>query len=88
VLATAIPTSLLQELLTNPEAGANDLASILYESNKPAWFTALPTDIQDYLAIPQVSPTKTVTEDSAAMPTKAVAMGVMGAAGVIGLLAL
>ncbi|KAF2199606.1 hypothetical protein GQ43DRAFT_473493 [Delitschia confertaspora ATCC 74209] len=49
VLLTAVPESLRQIAATNLPAASQILWSEFLDDNKPAWFTALPTDIQGYL---------------------------------------
>jgi hypothetical protein len=49
VLETAIPTSVIQEALTNPNGYANEIESQFNNGERPDWFTALPSDIQGYL---------------------------------------
>ena len=55
VLATALPSSLVAEALTNTGAVASQIASEFSVGSTPAWFTALPTGIQSYLLGPVAS---------------------------------
>lgn len=54
VLQTALPSTLIQEALTNPAGVSSELASEFAADETPAWFTALPTDVQTYL-IPAIA---------------------------------
>ncbi|KAF4556955.1 Hypothetical protein D9617_1g088370 [Elsinoe fawcettii] len=49
VLQTALPSSLVQEALTNSDAVSSQIASQFAAGQTPSWFTALPTDIQSFL---------------------------------------
>ncbi|KAK4508463.1 hypothetical protein PRZ48_002202 [Zasmidium cellare] len=49
VLQTALPSSLIQEALTNSAAVSSKIASEFSAGETPAWFTALPSDVQTYL---------------------------------------
>ncbi|OCL09082.1 hypothetical protein AOQ84DRAFT_405350, partial [Glonium stellatum] len=49
VLLTAIPESLREIAATNIPAVSRILWSEFLDGSKPAWFTAMPTDIQNYL---------------------------------------
>ncbi|KAG8625800.1 hypothetical protein KVT40_006201 [Elsinoe batatas] len=49
VLQTALPTSLVQEALTNSDAVSSQIASQFAAGQTPSWFTALPTNIQSFL---------------------------------------
>ncbi|KAF2162352.1 hypothetical protein M409DRAFT_27356 [Zasmidium cellare ATCC 36951] len=49
VLQTALPSSLIQEALTNSAAVSSEIASEFSAGSTPAWFTALPSDVQTYL---------------------------------------
>ncbi|KAF2223124.1 hypothetical protein BDZ85DRAFT_282158 [Elsinoe ampelina] len=49
VLQTALPSSLIQEALTNSDAVSSQIASEFAAGQTPSWFTALPTDIQSFL---------------------------------------
>lgn len=49
VLQTALPSSLIQDALTNSEGVSSQLASEFAAGNTPSWFTALPSDVQNYL---------------------------------------
>ena len=55
VLATALPSSLVAEALTNSQAVASEIASEFSAGSTPAWFTSLPTAIQSYLLGPVAS---------------------------------
>ncbi|KXT10856.1 hypothetical protein AC579_1954 [Pseudocercospora musae] len=49
VLQTALPSSLIQEALTNSAGVSSELASEFAAGQTPSWFTALPSDVQTYL---------------------------------------
>lgn len=49
VLQTALPSSLINEALTNSAGVSSQLASEFAAGETPAWFTALPTAVQTYL---------------------------------------
>jgi len=49
VLQTALPSTLIQEALTNSAAVSSQIASEFSAGQTPTWFTALPSDIQTYL---------------------------------------
>ncbi|KAK5115956.1 hypothetical protein LTR62_000412 [Meristemomyces frigidus] len=49
VLATALPSSLVAEAMTNPVAASSEISAEFAAGSTPTWFTALPTDIQTYL---------------------------------------
>ncbi|KAI5369917.1 hypothetical protein Slin15195_G007950 [Septoria linicola] len=49
VLQTALPSSLIQEALTNSAGVSSELASQFAAGETPSWFTALPSDVQTYL---------------------------------------
>ncbi|KAK4634366.1 hypothetical protein CLAFUW4_00840 [Fulvia fulva] len=61
VLQTALPSSLIQEALTNSAAVASDISAEFAAGSTPAWFTALPTDVQTYLVPSQLYPNATAT---------------------------
>ncbi|KAF2791410.1 hypothetical protein K505DRAFT_376794 [Melanomma pulvis-pyrius CBS 109.77] len=50
LLATAVPPSILALALTNVPAVSRLLWSEFLDDKTPAWFTALPTDVQQYLS--------------------------------------
>ncbi|KJX95410.1 hypothetical protein TI39_contig4114g00015 [Zymoseptoria brevis] len=60
VLQTALPTTLVQEFLTNSAAAASQIQSAFNAGDYPAWFTALPSDVQIFL-VPAGLPTATAT---------------------------
>ena len=49
VLATALPPRLASELASDPAQFSSDVVSAFSASGVPAWFTGLPTPIQNYL---------------------------------------
>lgn len=49
MLATALPSSLVAEALTNSAAVSSEIASEFMAGATPSWFAALPSDIQTYL---------------------------------------
>lgn len=49
VLQTALPSTLIQEYLTNSAAVSSELASDFSAGEYPDWFTSLPTAVQTYL---------------------------------------
>lgn len=49
VLQTALPSSLIQEALTNSAGVSSEFASQFAAGETPSWFTALPSDVQTYL---------------------------------------
>lgn len=55
VLATALPSSLVAEALTDPAAVSSEIASEFSAGITPSWFAALPTGIQSYLLGPAAS---------------------------------
>ncbi|OQO05141.1 hypothetical protein B0A48_08161 [Cryoendolithus antarcticus] len=55
VLQTGLPSSILQEALTNSAGLSSEIASE-FRVATPTWFTALPTDIQTYLVSAANSP--------------------------------
>ncbi|EUC31872.1 hypothetical protein COCCADRAFT_100154 [Bipolaris zeicola 26-R-13] len=59
VLAHAIPSQSISYALASPAAFASEMASCLSASSTPAWYQALPTDVQSLL--PQIYPQETPT---------------------------
>jgi hypothetical protein len=59
VLLTALPSSLLAIAITNSDEAASIIASSFAAGETPAWFSALPTDVQSYLLYSEVTPTAT-----------------------------
>lgn len=49
VLQTALPSSLVQEFLTNSAEASSAIASEFAAGSIPSWFTGLPSDVQTYL---------------------------------------
>ncbi|EME89760.1 uncharacterized protein MYCFIDRAFT_210177 [Pseudocercospora fijiensis CIRAD86] len=65
VLQTALPSSLIQEALTNSAGVSSELASEFAAGQTPSWFTALPSDVQTYL-VPAIVDATAVTSASGA----------------------
>ena len=81
ILATAVPTSLQGLLSTNPGLFYTQLAT---QTAAPAWYTALPSDVQNYLSSVANAEVSIVQSDlKAAAPTHG-AMKVAGAALAVG----
>ncbi|KAI4797496.1 hypothetical protein E4T44_12094, partial [Aureobasidium sp. EXF-8845] len=49
VLATAVPSSLIPEFLTNSAGVFSSLGAELAASSTPSWIAALPSDVQSYV---------------------------------------
>lgn len=49
VLETALPSTLVQEALTNSASVASEISSEFAAGQTPTWFTGLPSDVQTYL---------------------------------------
>ena len=64
VLLTALPPSLLAIAVTNTAAVASIIESAFSAGQTPAWFSALPTDVQNYLLYSEVTPTATPVGNS------------------------
>ncbi|EMD01258.1 hypothetical protein BAUCODRAFT_204022 [Baudoinia panamericana UAMH 10762] len=85
VLQTALPSTLVQEALTNSAAVSSQIASQFSAGQTPTWFTALPSDIQTFLVPLATSPgalssvaanvTSRANISSAAAPTGIIAGG-------------
>ncbi|USP74379.1 uncharacterized protein yc1106_01653 [Curvularia clavata] len=59
VLAHAIPSQSVSYAIASPAAFASEMASCLSASSTPAWYQALPTDVQSLL--PQIYPQEVVS---------------------------
>lgn len=68
VLQTALPSSLIQEALTNSAGVSSQLASEFAAGETPTWFTALPTDVQTYL-VPAIANATAVTTGASSTGT-------------------
>lgn len=68
VLQTALPSSLIQEALTNSAGVSSQLASEFAAGETPTWFTALPTEVQTYL-VPAIANATAVTTTGTASAT-------------------
>lgn len=91
VLQTALPSSLINEALTNSAGVSSQLASEFAAGETPAWFTALPTAVQTYLipAFANATGTMSTAGTGALMTTTpatatATASSVGGGSGTIG----
>ncbi|EUC46429.1 hypothetical protein COCMIDRAFT_35917 [Bipolaris oryzae ATCC 44560] len=75
VLAHAIPSESISYALASPSAFASEMASCLSASSTPAWYQALPTDVQSLLPqiypheTPTPTPTPSATSSSTPSPT-------------------
>ncbi|GAB7338619.1 hypothetical protein MBLNU457_5354t1 [Dothideomycetes sp. NU457] len=69
VLATALPSSLVAEALTNSAAVSSEIASEFRAGATPSWFAALPTDIQTYLNPPVPTNVSGAGSSAAALQT-------------------
>ncbi|KAF2109809.1 hypothetical protein BDV96DRAFT_691469 [Lophiotrema nucula] len=70
LLATAVPPSILALALTNVPAVSRLLWSEFLDDNTPAWFTALPTDVQAYLS-GEFGPTTTTSASGSTLSSSA-----------------
>lgn len=89
VLQTALPSSLINEALTNSAGVSSQLASEFAAGETPAWFTALPTAVQTYLipAFANATGTMSTAGTGALMtttPATATASSVGGGSGTTG----
>ncbi|MCJ1313082.1 hypothetical protein MMC25_006759 [Agyrium rufum] len=61
VLATALPSTVLEEILTNPAGFFQEYATV---TSEPAWLAALPTDVQGYLASVEAAEVSIINKDA------------------------
>ncbi|SMQ55252.1 unnamed protein product [Zymoseptoria tritici ST99CH_1A5] len=64
VLQTAIPTSVVSQVLSDPAAFLSSVESDASKGQFPSWFSALPSDVKSYLG---VEASATTTGDSSEM---------------------
>ncbi|SMR63574.1 unnamed protein product [Zymoseptoria tritici ST99CH_3D1] len=64
VLQTAIPTSVVSQVLSDPAAFLSSVESDASKGQFPSWFSALPSDVKSYLG---VEASATATGDSSEM---------------------
>jgi hypothetical protein len=69
VLQTALPSSLVAEAITNSAAVASEIASQFAAGETPTWFSALPSDIQGYLAPTDMAGVSSLTAAASSLVT-------------------